>query len=238
MVLSDISKTPLSPHELELSSPDSSTKVESRPPDSSLRSQFKSLTLLFEPKLAPTTLLYMLIWFTLCFGSYGLSTWISVLFDAIGMGNVYLSSFIFTLGNLPGNIVSILFIEQAGRKNMLAYGMIFAAISALGFGFGSAYPALVILSASLFNAFSVVGWNALDCISVENFPTEIRTSAMGLLAAAGRMGAISAQFVNGSLENNIAILLFVTSGCMFVGGFASLYTPPDTTGRSLGGHSL
>lgn len=175
----------------------------------------------------------MVIWYTLCFGSYGLSTWISVLFDDIGIGNVYLSSFIFTLANLPGNIISILFIERYGRKNMLAYGMILAAISALGFGFGSKYPIIVVLSASLFNAFSVIGWNALDCLSVENFPTEIRTSAMGILAAAGRLGAISAQFVNGTLENNIAILLFVTSGCMFLGGFVSFYTPTDTTGKSL-----
>jgi MFS family permease len=237
--LSEISKAPLASCELELTSSNSSNKIESHPPDYSLKSQLMSLTLLFDPDLAPVTLLYMLIWFTLCFGSYGLSTWISVLFEDIGMGNVYLSSFIFTLGNFPGNIVSIFFIEQYGRKKMLAYGMIFAAISALGFGFGATYPVIVVLSASLFNAFSVIGWNALDCISVENFPTEIRTSAMGLLAAAGRMGAISAQFVNGTLEHNIAILLFVTSGCMFVGGFASLYTPSDTTGKSLGGaHKL
>lgn len=176
----------------------------------------------------------MVIWFTLCFGSYGLSTWISVLFEDINMNNVYLNSFIFTLANLPGNIISILFIEKFGRKKMLAYGMIAAAISALGFGFGKNYPAIVITSASLFNGFSVIGWNALDCMSVENFPTNIRTSAMGLLAAAGRLGAITAQFVNGTLESNVAILLFVTSGCMFIGGFASFYAPIDTTGKSIG----
>ena len=178
----------------------------------------------------------MIIWFTLCFGSYGISTWISVLFNNIGMKNVYLNSFIFTLANLPGNIISILFIETIGRKKMLAYGMIAAGICAIGFGFGENYPAVVIISASLFNGFSVIGWNALDCMSVESFPTNIRTTAMGILAAMGRLGAISAQFVNGTLESNIALLLFVTSGCMFVGGFASFYTPIDTTGKSIGDH--
>ena len=73
-------------------------------------------------------------------------------------------------------------------------------------------------------------------MSVENFPTDIRTSAMGVLAASGRIGAISAQFVNGSLENNVPLLLFVTSGCMILGGVGARYTPVDSTGSSLADH--
>lgn len=238
-ILTKISDIPVSVNQLELlysSSRLQDTKNNniSESETESFLIDFKSILVLFSENLYKSTLLYMVIWFTLCFGSYGLSTWISVLFEDIEMNNVYLNSFIFTLANLPGNIVSIFFIEKVGRKKMLAYGMIAAAISALGFGFGKNYPAIVITSASLFNGFSVIGWNALDCISVENFPTNIRTTAMGLLAAAGRLGAISAQFVNGTLESNIAVLLFVTSGCMFVGGFSSLYAPIDTTGKSIG----
>jgi hypothetical protein len=89
------------------------------------------------------------------------------------------------------------------------------------------------LSASLFNAFSVVGWNSLDCLSVECFPTSVRTSAMGVLAATGRLGAVAAQFVNGSLEKNIPVLLFVTCGCTIVGGLVSFLLPDDHTGTAL-----
>jgi hypothetical protein len=70
-------------------------------------------------------------------------------------------------------------------------------------------------------------------MSVENFPTEIRTSAMGVLAASGRVGAISAQFVNGSLEDSVPLLLFVTSGCMVLGGVGAKFTPVDAAGASL-----
>ena len=73
-------------------------------------------------------------------------------------------------------------------------------------------------------------------MSVENFPTEIRTSAMGVLAASGRIGAITAQFVNGSLEENVPVLLFVTSGCMIMGGIGAKYTPVDASGASLVDH--
>ena len=32
----------------------------------------------------------------------------------------------------------------------------------------------------------VMGWNSLDCMSVEYYPTSSRASAMGVLASAGR----------------------------------------------------
>lgn len=68
---------------------------------------------------------------------------------------------------------------------------------------------------------------------MECFPTHVRTSAMGVLAAGGRLGAVSAQFVNGSLEKNIPLLLFVTSACTILGGLAAWMLPHDTVGRSL-----
>ena len=188
---------------------------------------------LFGPDLRFSTMIYCLIWYTLSFGSYGISTWINVLFDNIGIGNVYLNSFIFALANLPGNIFAIQYIEVMGRRKMLCYGMVLAAFSAIGFAVGTSVPVVVVTCACLFNAFSVAGWNALDCMSVENFPTSVRTTAMGTVAAAGRLGAISAQFVNGSLESNVAVLLFVTSSCMLVGGVAALFTPNDNVGHSL-----
>ncbi len=180
-----------------------------------------------------TTLPLLIIWFTLSFGSYGISTWISVLYEDLGIANPYRDDFIYALANLPGNIISILFIEKYGRKKLLCYGMVLAAFSSLGFGLASSNISIVVGCAAAFNCFSVIGWNSLDCMSCENFPTTIRTTAMGILAASGRFGAIFAQFVNGSLENNISLLLFVTSGCMIIGGFGSFYLKNDNSGEIL-----
>lgn len=47
-----------------------------------------------------------------------------------------------------------------------------------------------------YNAVSVAGWNALDTYSAEIVPTAVRTTAIGLMAAVGRFGAI---FVRQSL---------------------------------------
>lgn len=56
---------------------------------------------------------------------------------------------------------------------------------------------------------------------------------MGILAASGRIGAVSAQFINGSLERNIPALIIVTSVCSIVGGAAAWLLPHDGTGTAL-----
>jgi MFS family permease len=186
------------------------------------------LKTLFSNKLSTSTILLMSIWFSISFGSYGISTWISTLFNDIGVTNAYAAAFIFALANLPGNIFATVFIEIYGRKNLLIFGMFFCSLSTLLFAFDTKNTILVIFSATLFNAFSVVSWNALDCISIETFPTNIRTSAMGFLASLGKLGAMSAQFVNGNLEKNIPLLLIVTSTCVLSGAFFSFLLPNES----------
>jgi hypothetical protein len=56
---------------------------------------------------------------------------------------------------------------------------------------------------------------------------------MGVLAGSGRLGAILAQFVNGSLEGNVPLLLMVTCGCMVIGGLVSWLLPDDHSGTRL-----
>eukprot|EP01039_Chlorochromonas_danica_P002994 gene2994-3267_t len=189
-----------------------------------------AIKLLFSPQLMRTTLILMTIWFSLSFGSYGLSTWITVLFGNVGIGNVYAASFIFALANLPGNLISFFFIDRYGRRVLLGSGMALAGFSALGFALDSHEAVVVVLLASMFNAFSTQGWNALDCLSAELFPTPVRATAMGVLAASGRIGAMAGQFVNGTLQHNIPLLLFVTTSCSLLGGGIAFALPHDSLG--------
>lgn len=198
-----------------------------------LKKLLAPVAVLFSRHLVRKTCVLLLIWFTLSFGSYGISTWISLLFFDVGITNIYASSFIFAIANLPGNYFSIQYMDKLGGRRLLFYGMCLSAVSVLGFAFDTTQPVVVVLSASLFNCFSVIGWNSLDCLSVEYFPTRVRTSAMGSLAAAGRLGAICAEFVNGSLEANIPALLIVTSGCTVLGGLAAWLLPGEPLETSL-----
>jgi len=189
---------------------------------------------LYSPSLIRSTLLLQLSWFALSFGSYGLMVWIPSIFENSGFKlDSYQDAFFVAAANLPGNILSSLLMDRVGRKAVLAGGMTLASLSALLFAFESNVT-LVVLAACSFNMFSIGGWNALDCLSAESFPTTVRTSAMGALAASGRVGSIVAQFVNGSLEErSIATLLLTTAAVMCFGALVCLFLPKDPTNKQL-----
>lgn len=195
---------------------------------------------LFTPALFRTTATLLAVWFTLSYGSYGISTWSATLFDDVGLTNPFLCSFIYALANLPGNVFSIMYVDKIGRRAMLGWSMLAASLASTAFaygGTGTGATGRIVTAAALFNAFSVAGWNCLDCLSAEVFPLRARTTGMGLVAAAGRAGSIAAQFVNGSLEgtNNVVLLLLVTSGFMGLGAGAAFFLPREMSGVELDG---
>ena len=55
----------------------------------------------------------------------------------------------------------------------------------------------------LFSGLTVGGWNALDIVSTELFPTAVRSSAFGLLTAIARIGAIL-----GILVTSLSFVIF------------------------------
>lgn len=197
---------------------------------------FDRMKAVFGGPLRLTTLRLMVVWFTLCFGTYGLSTWISSIFKVIGIENEFLPTFLFALANLPGNVASFVLIERLGRKRLLAYSMLLAAGSAFLFALTSSRAVwLAVVAACLFQAFSVAGWNALDALSTESFPTATRTTGMGLLSGTGRFASLIAMFVNGSLEHSVALLFTVTGATTIFGSMTAFWLPYEPTGQSLDG---
>lgn len=196
----------------------------------------ESVAGVFRGSLRLTTLRLMVVWFTLCFGTYGLSTWISTIFKVIGIKNEFLPTFLFALANLPGNIASFVLIERLGRKRLLAFSMLLAAGSAFVFAFTSTRATwLAVVAACCFQAFSVAGWNALDALSTESFPTAMRTTGMGLLSGTGRFSSLIAMFVDGSLEHSVALLFTVTGTTTVLGALTAFWLPYEPTGQSLDG---
>jgi MFS family permease len=116
--------------------------------------------------------------------------------------------------NLPGNIISSLLVDRIGRKAVLSWSLVLACCAAAAFPFAHSEWS-VLLCACLLNAASTCTWNALDVLSTEAFPTSLRATAMGVLAATGRVGSMSGQFVFGSL---IHVSLFALLGVAACGG--------------------
>ncbi len=189
---------------------------------------------LFLPSLRRTTVLLCITWFGLSFGWYGLNVWLPSLFKEEDIDlDIYVGSFVVTAANLPGNVLAALLVDRMGRKNLMAGSILIAAATALGLAFANTAASVLIL-ASLLNAVSNGGWNTLDALSTESFPTRLRTGALGVLAAFGRLGSISGQFVFGALIHvSIPLLLGSAATMLLVGAVAGFLLPKETAGEAL-----
>eukprot|EP01097_Dermamoeba_algensis_P002257 TRINITY_DN1900_c0_g2_i1.p1 TRINITY_DN1900_c0_g2~~TRINITY_DN1900_c0_g2_i1.p1 ORF type:complete len:613 (-),score=96.30 TRINITY_DN1900_c0_g2_i1:737-2575(-) len=215
----------------------------------------REISYLFHPDLLRVTVLLCLVWFTLNFGWYGLVSWTPTLFHNSNNNNnahnsteptptpdpdsvdVYRDTFLSQAANLPGNIISSLLVDRLGRKwllvcSMLGSGLVAGLLSLLLWQGTS--QGVVVALACLFNGISVGGWNSLDVLSAESFPTVLRTTAMGVLAAVGRIGSVVAQIVYAQLiSDRLPELLFLSALVMLAGGFCSIFLSGDRTSKNL-----
>mmetsp|Transcript_16324 Transcript_16324/g.35451 ORF Transcript_16324/g.35451 Transcript_16324/m.35451 type:complete len:316 (-) Transcript_16324:111-1058(-) len=184
------------------------------------------------------------IWFSLSFGSYGLLTWINSIFVKVHLQDLYFNELLFAAANLPGNILAGGLIDRIGRRLLLTLAMGCSALSLAAFAYfakgsdsngaggdGSVNTVMIVLCACSFQAFSIAGWNALDTISGEVFPTSVRSTGMGVCTASGRIGALLAQFVNAALVNQPVLLLSVASATLLVGAASPCLLEGDDMAR-------
>ena len=175
-------------------------------------------------------------WFALSFGWYGTMLWLPEYFARSSAHvshdsekgsrervtrRVYVENLLVALANAPGNVASAYSVDAVGRVRTLLFGTCGACASALAFAVLAATVGDIdeekkwvafVLCACTFNALSVGGWNALDLLSAESFPTFSRATAMGAFGAIGRVGAFAGTSAMGLVG-------------MSSGGEAPLYVP-------------
>ena len=178
-----------------------------------------STSKLYEPNLRRTTFALMLVWFSLSFGSYGLMTWINIIFEKVHLEDIYFNALLFAAANLPGNLLSAVFLDKVKRSTSLVTSIVCASASLVLFAISASVeaPFGIVASACLFQCFTVVAWNTIDTMTSELFPTLVRSTGWGICAASARIGALIAQFVNGALVDNPVQLLLVNAGTLVIG---------------------
>ncbi|KAJ2851794.1 hypothetical protein IWW36_000755 [Coemansia brasiliensis] len=197
-------------------------------------------------------------WFALDVAFYGINLNSSVVIEAIGFaGDLYndkpskyiirncLGNIIINiLGSVPGYWISVFTIERLGRKTIQLMG--FAVLTILYVILGFAYSQILAKSSgtfiflfSLAQLFQNFGPNVTTfVIPGEVFPTRFRSTAHGISAASGKLGAIVAQGGFMQLTNIggknawINHLLQVFALFMFV-GFAVTFWIPESKGKTL-----
>jgi len=201
-------------------------------------------------------------WFALDIAFYGLGLNSGIILQAIGFGtplskgslgayqnmhNICVGNLILSVaGLIPGYWVTFLFIDSWGRKPIQLMGFIMLTILFIIMGFG--YDRLTRTKADtkafvflycLANFFQNFGPNTTTfIIPGEIFPTRYRSTAHGISAASGKLGAVVAQvgFARlkdiGGTNKFVKHILELFAFFMLTGIFSTLLLP-ETKGRSL-----
>jgi len=163
----------------------------------------------------------------------------------ICVGNLILSA----AGLIPGYYASFLLIDKWGRKpiQLMGFALLTIIFSILGFGYEklTATPSATkafIFFYCLANFFQNFGPNVTTfVIPGEIFPTRYRSTAHGISAASGKLGAIVAQVGFSKLKDHggkfgsnhfVKHILEIFALFMLTGIFSTLLLP-ETKGRTL-----
>lgn len=203
-------------------------------------------------------------WFALDIAFYGLGLNSSIILTAINFGspsgsktsslyvyqnlhNVCVGNLILSVaGLIPGYWVSFLFIDSWGRKpiQLMGFALLTIIFAIMGFGYdamnatSSGKSAFVFLYC-LANFFQNFGPNTTTfVIPGEAFPTRYRSTAHGISAASGKLGAVISQVGFASLVNIggtnkfVKHIMEIFALFMLTGIFSTLLIP-ETKQRSL-----
>ena len=153
--------------------------------------------------------------------------------------NMLYTLLIFVVAALPGYIVAALTIDRLGRKWIQCFGF---AMMALAYGLLAIAPALTTLTLPFLLVygmsyfFTEFGPNVTTFVyPAEIFPVMVRTTAHGLAAAVGKVGAFIGAFAFPYLLANFHLpgVMAVAAVISLAGLLLTLFTLPEPNQRSL-----
>ncbi len=184
-------------------------------------------------------------WFLLDFAYYGTTVSTPLVIKLFSpqttlVQNMLYTLLIFVVAALPGYIVAALTIDHLGRKRIQWTGF---AMMAISYGILFLIPALTqivwtfLLLYGLSYFFTEFGPNVTTFVlPAEIFPVEARTTAHGIAAATGKVGAFIGAFLFPLMLNNAAFKLPGAMGIaalVALAGFALTFVLPEPDHKSL-----
>jgi MFS family permease len=183
-------------------------------------------------------------WFLMDFAYYGNTVSSPLVLTAITphqslMRHTLLQLLVFICAAVPGYFVAAATMDKFGRKAIQTVGF---AVMALTFGAiglvpgiaGMVVPFLILYGLSYF--FTEFGPNATTFIyPAEIFPVQMRTTAHGVAAAAGKVGGFIGVFLFPILMHNYALAgaELAAAGVSVLGVFVTIFCLPEPMGKSL-----
>jgi putative MFS transporter len=135
-----------------------------------------------------------------------------------------------------GAVVGLFLVERLGRRQMLIGPFWIMAVALFVIGFWAGAPTIVIVLAFAFYAFfNAISGNLTAVYPAEVFPTDVRTSGVGLASAVSRIGAAIGTWLLPVGLTSIGVGACMVIGGMIcvVGALISQFMAPETTGLTL-----
>ncbi|OPA76204.1 MFS transporter [Paenibacillus selenitireducens] len=180
------------------------------------------------------TITLWILWFTVVFSYYGVFLWLPTVM--VMKGFTLVKSFeyvlIITLAQLPGYFTAAYFIEKFGRKFVLVTYLLFTAVSAIWFGTAETEGMLMAAGICL-SFFNLGAWGGMYAYTPELYPTEVRSTGVGLAASFGRIGGVIGPYLVGMLvarETAIATIFIIFFIAIVIGALAVLFFGRETKG--------
>jgi PHS family inorganic phosphate transporter-like MFS transporter len=183
-------------------------------------------------------------WFLLDIAYYGTTISSPLVLKSLNPHSTLLTNMVYTLiifvvAALPGYIVAALTIDRLGRKFIQWFGF---AMMALAYGLLFVAPALTTITAAFLLVygmsyfFTEFGPNVTTFVyPAEIFPVMVRTTAHGIAAAVGKIGAFIGAFAFPFLLTNyhLPVAMGVAAVISLAGLLLTIFTLPEPNQRSL-----
>jgi len=185
-------------------------------------------------KYRRSTITLWILWFTVVFSYYGMFLWLPTVMVMKGYDLVKSFQYvlIITLAQLPGYFTAAYFIEKIGRKFVLVTYLVLTAVSAIWFGTAESEGMLLAAGICL-SFFNLGAWGGMYAYTPELYPTEVRSTGVGLAASFGRIGGVIGPYLVGMLvarETAMTTIFTIFFVAILLGAFVVLFWGRETKG--------
>ncbi|MBV9735035.1 MAG: MFS transporter [Acidisphaera sp.] len=191
---------------------------------------------MFQGVFLGRTVMLILVWIFQTLGFYGFVAWVPTLLMKQGMSlveSLQYSSLI-AICNPIGALIASRLVERFERKWFITVDAVLIATFGLLYGL-TFTPVLIVLFGALVVMTIQAMAVALYVYTPELFPTEVRSSGMGLAYGCGRLANVLGPFTVGALfvaAGYLSVFAYIAA-CWLVVAFVVGVFGPRTTGRSL-----
>ncbi|MEZ0601085.1 MFS transporter [Paraburkholderia sp. IW21] len=199
-------------------------------------SALQNVLTLWSPRLARTTAVSWLMWFSVAFAYYSFFSWIPSLLlkEGLTMTKSFGYSIAIYGAQIPGYFSAAWLNERIGRKGVVASYMLLGGIAAITLAFS--HTGIQIMVAGMALSFFMNGaFAGVYAYTPEVFPTAVRATGTGSSSSFGRIGSVSAPILVGLVYPTLGFLgvFAMTTTVLLIGACMVFFLGIETRNRSL-----